>query len=128
MASSKDKKKLATCIQCGEAGLYIIPTEKDVYIECTSGHAWREQYIDQGGTHARPKNVVKHLEDMFTQAEKALYRCISAELEKNSVYYKHAEALEKINHLCEQCNADEQEVYTIFKIITLYHKARGGLS
>jgi hypothetical protein len=127
LASSKDRKKLATCIQCGEAGLYIIPTDDDVYIECKSGHAWREQYIDQGGTHPRPKTVVKQLEDMFTPPEKELYLRISAELEKNSTYYKKADTWEKINHLCEQCNANEQEVYTIFKIITLYHKAKGGL-
>ncbi|NLZ38848.1 MAG: hypothetical protein GX893_04490 [Firmicutes bacterium] len=127
MASSKDKKKPATCIQCGEAGLYIIPTEKDVYIECKGGHAWREQYIDQGGTYPRPKTIVKRLEDMFSPPEKELYLRISAELESNSAYYKEADTWEKINRLCEQCNANEQEIYTIFKIITLYHKAKGGL-
>jgi hypothetical protein len=122
---SRDKKKSATCIKCGEAGLYLIPTEHDLYIECKSGHAWREKYLEQGGTIPRPAAVVSCIEDLFTAEEKKLYDRITRELEEHTDYYKNADTLEKVAHLCQKCQASEQEIYTVIKIITLYHKAVG---
>ncbi|HZK25864.1 MAG TPA: hypothetical protein VFC74_10850 [Oscillospiraceae bacterium] len=123
MALSKDKKKQAICIKCGEAGLYLIPTQHHVYIECRSGHAWQEKYLDQGGTITRPHTAVECIEDLFTPEEKILYERITTELEEHTDYYKNADTLEKVMHLCQKCQASEQEIYTIFKIITLYQRA-----
>lgn len=125
MASFKDRTKLATCIKCGETGLYLIPTEDYVYIECKSGHAWQENYADQGGNFPRPQTVVRQIEDLLTPEEEKLYQRITGELEQHADYYKNADTLEKVMHLCQECQANEQEIYTIFKIITLYHKATG---
>gem|GEM_PF-711025 len=123
LISLSDKTKERTCQLCGKPVQYKVPAENYLYFECRQGHGWREYYQDQGGTRPRPAKVIKCLEDLLTAEQKKIYSCITAILTDGKIMQWQIDILEKINYFCEKCHASKQEIYQVFKLITLYHKA-----
>ncbi|MDK2811200.1 MAG: hypothetical protein PWR27_1909 [Petroclostridium sp.] len=93
-----------------------------VRFECKNGHKWFENYIDNGGTHKRPKSYEVKLEDVLFPSEKVIYEKMLKELEANKEFYATADPLEKTKSLIKKCNINEREMYSIMKKITSYNK------
>ncbi|HHX74199.1 MAG TPA: hypothetical protein GX699_04775 [Firmicutes bacterium] len=124
MASCKaDFYEHTPCPRCKVVGQFIIPLEEAVYLECIRGHGRHEPYAASGGTRPKPGQVVHGVEDLLSAEHRELYRCIRRVLAKDSLFNEQAGTIGQINYFCRLCGADEQAVYTVFKMITLYHKA-----
>jgi len=115
------------CPSCGVVGQFIIPLEEAVYLECIRGHGRHEFYAGFGGTRPKPQQVVRSVEDLLCTKHRELYLCIRRVLAKDSLFNEQADAIGQINYFCRHCNADEQSVYTVLKMMTLYHKAVRGV-
>lgn len=110
------------CKYCGELETIKINKPDKVKFQCKNGHTWHEDYVDNGGIHARPVSYELSLEDILFPSEKILYRNILNEIEKNKEFYNSSNPVEITETLIKNTEADEKLIYSLMKKIVDFEK------
>ena len=108
------------CKVCNTSEILKINKENQVEFECESGHRWNEDYIDNAGSHKRPKTYDLTIEDTLFPNEKVLYKKILNEVENNKDLYANSNPDKIIKMITDKMGANEIETCKLFKKIHNY--------
>lgn len=109
------------CKECNEEEIVKLYRKDNVKFVCKKGHVWYEDYEENGGIHSRPKSYEITLEQTLFPSEKVLYKKVLREIENNP-WLANATAEDMTSHLVDKCKFDKEELYRLFKKITIYNE------
>lgn len=106
------------CKECQSREVIKVPKKDRVMFMCKNGHKWFEEYIDNGGAHARPKSYNVKLNDILFPSERVLYDQILKKIGQNMVFFTSSSPEKITTYLIDECQFDREEIYRLFKKVT----------
>ena len=110
------------CKVCNTSEILKINKENQVEFECESGHIWKEDYVDKGGLHKRPKTYDLTIEDTLFNDQKVLYKKVLTEIENNKDLYENSNPEKIIKTITDKMGVSEIDMYKLFQKIHNFDK------